>query len=86
MTKPAWGKWTEAQIVNALRNGRAPDRLLNLWCMPWFYLHYLTEDDATAIARYLKDLRPVHNRIPSSTSLRPCRNDRVEADSAASRR
>ena len=58
------GKWTEAQIVNALRNGRAPDRLLNLWCMPWFYLHYLTEDDATAIARYLKDLRPVHNRIP----------------------
>jgi len=25
------GKWTEAQIVNALRNGRAPDRLLNLW-------------------------------------------------------
>jgi mono/diheme cytochrome c family protein len=58
------GKWTETQIVNALRNGRAPDRLLNLWCMPWFYLHYLTEDDATAIARYLKDLRPVHNRIP----------------------
>jgi mono/diheme cytochrome c family protein len=58
------GKWTEAQIVNALRNGRAPDRLLNFWCMPWFYLHYLTEDDATAIARYLKDLRPVHNRIP----------------------
>lgn len=32
--------------------------------MPWFYLHYLTDDDATAIARYLKDLRPVHNRIP----------------------
>ena len=58
------GRWTEAQIVNALRNGRAPDRLLSLWCMPWFYLHYLTDDDATAIARYLKDLRPVHNRIP----------------------
>jgi len=59
------GKWTEAQIVNALRNGRAPDRLLSLWGMPWFYLHYLTDDDATAIARYLKGLQPVHNRIPS---------------------
>jgi mono/diheme cytochrome c family protein len=58
------GRWTEAQIANALRNGRAPDRLLNLFCMPWFYLHYLTDDDATAIARYLKDLRSVHNRIP----------------------
>ncbi len=71
------GRWTEAQIVNALRNGRAADRLLNLFCMPWFYLHYLTDDDATAIARYLKDLRPVHNRIPlrstteSSKPLRP---------------
>ena len=58
------GKWTEGEIVNALRNGRAPDRLLSLWGMPWFYLHYHTDDDATAIARYLKDLRPVHNRIP----------------------
>jgi len=58
------GRWTEPQIVNALRNGRAPDRLLNMWCMPWFYLNHLTEDDATAIARYLKDLRPVHHRIP----------------------
>jgi mono/diheme cytochrome c family protein len=58
------GRWTEAQIVNALRNGRAPDRLLNLFCMPWFYFHYFSEDDASAIARYLKDLRPVHNRIP----------------------
>lgn len=58
------GKWTEAQIVNALRNGRAPDRLLSLWGMPWFYFHYLNDDDATAIARYLKGLQPVHNRIP----------------------
>jgi mono/diheme cytochrome c family protein len=58
------GRWTEPQIANALRNGRAPDRLLNMWCMPWFYFNHLTEDDATAIARYLKDLRPVHNRIP----------------------
>jgi mono/diheme cytochrome c family protein len=58
------GRWTEAQIINALRNGRAPERLLSLWGMPWFYLHYLSNDDATAIARYLKTLPPVRNRIP----------------------
>jgi mono/diheme cytochrome c family protein len=58
------GRWTEPQIVNALRNGRAPDRLLSLWGMPWFYLHYLSDDDAIAIAQYLKTLRPVHNSIP----------------------
>src|SRR5215469_4320318 len=34
--------------------------------MPWFYFHHFSEDDAIAIARYLKDLRPVHNRIPPS--------------------
>ncbi|MFI5090332.1 MAG: c-type cytochrome [Terriglobales bacterium] len=58
------GRWTDAQVVNALRNGRAPDRLLSLWGMPWFYLHHLSDDDATAIAQYLKTLPPVRNRIP----------------------
>ena len=58
------GRWTEPQIVNAIRNGRTPDRLLSLWGMPWFYLHYLTDQDATAVARYLKNLPPVKNRIP----------------------
>jgi mono/diheme cytochrome c family protein len=59
------GTWTEGQIVNALRNGRAPSRLLSLWGMPWFFLHYLKDDDATAVARYLKTLPPVQNRIPA---------------------
>ena len=59
------GRWTEAQIISAFRNGRAPDRLLNLWGMPWFYLHHLETDDATAIARYLKTLPAVHNLIPA---------------------
>ena len=59
------GRWTEAEVVNAVRNGRAPSRLLSLWGMPWFYLHYFTDTDATAIARYLKTLPPVHNRIPA---------------------
>ena len=58
------GTRTEGQIINALQNGRAPDRLLNLFDMPWFYFHYFSGDDATAVARYLKDLPPVHNRIP----------------------
>ena len=59
------GRWTEAEVVNAFRNGRTPDRLLTLWAMPWFYLHYLTDTDATAVARYLKTLPPVRNRIPA---------------------
>jgi len=59
------GSWTEGQIINAFRNGRAPTRLLTLWAMPWFYLHYLANEDATAVARYLRTLPPVHNHIPA---------------------
>ena len=58
------GRWTEAGIAMALRTGRAPDRVLNLWGMPWMYLHQLTDDDARAVARYLKTLPPVRNDIP----------------------
>jgi mono/diheme cytochrome c family protein len=60
------GRWTEASIATALRTGRAPDRVLNLWGMPWMYLHQLTDDDARAVARYLKALPPVRNDIPSA--------------------
>ncbi len=58
------GHWSEAEVVEALRNGRASGRVLNVFDMPWAYLHGLTDLDATAIARYLKTLPPVHNQIP----------------------
>ena len=58
------GRWTEDQITELLRSGHAPDRVLNLWGMPWFYLHYFTQDDATAVARFLKSQPAVRNEIP----------------------
>src|SRR2546430_2264187 len=48
------GNWTEAQIAMAIRDGQTPTRTLNILGMPWMFLHSLTEDDALAIARYLK--------------------------------
>jgi len=59
------GNWSERQIVNALRDGRSSGRVLNMFGMPWVYLHSLRDDDATAIARYLKSLPAVHNHIPA---------------------
>ena len=64
-TETGLGNWSESQIVNALRNGRAEGRVLNMFAMPWIYLHSLRTDDATAIARYLKSLPAVHNEIPA---------------------
>ncbi len=60
------GRWSEAEIATAIRDGRAKGgRLLNFWGMPWPWLHNLSQDDAIAIARYLKTLPPVHNAIPA---------------------
>jgi mono/diheme cytochrome c family protein len=59
------GHWTEAQIAAAIRTGRTPNRTLNIWGMPWMFLHGLTEDDALAIASYVKTLPPVRNQIPA---------------------
>jgi mono/diheme cytochrome c family protein len=67
------GRWTEEQIVEVFRSGRAPDRQLNLWGMPWFYFHYFTPEDARAVARYLKSQPPMRNEIP-----RPLRYGVVE--------
>ena len=59
------GRWSEAEIARAIRDGVAKDgRLLNFWGMPWPWLHNLSVEDARAIGRYLKTLPPVHNAIP----------------------
>ncbi|BCA55959.1 hypothetical protein W02_30990 [Nitrospira sp. KM1] len=58
------GEWTNEQIIEALRNGRTPDRVLNVLDMPWNFLHALPDEDANAIASFLKSLSPVRNHIP----------------------
>jgi len=60
------GERNEQQIVNAFRNGRSVDHVLNMFDMPWAYLHRLTDDDGTAIARYLRSLPAVRNAIPAT--------------------
>ena len=60
------GRATVAEIAAAIRDGRGLDgRTLNLWGMPWMYLHRFSVPDAEAIGAYLKTLPPVHNAIPS---------------------
>jgi len=63
------GRRSVPQIVRALRDGQAPDRALSPFAMPWPLFHNLTNEDATAIATFLKiDSRPVHNLIPPKLS------------------
>lgn len=59
------GKWTVEQIKDAITKGRTPDgRVLYVFDMPWFLFHYMEDEDARAIATYLKSSTPNYNKIP----------------------
>src|SRR3712207_1444600 len=58
------GSWSEADIVRAVRQGVRPDGRELAPVMPWRNYAALTDEDARALARYLKSLRPVRNAAP----------------------
>ncbi|MGO8176467.1 c-type cytochrome [Rhizobium leguminosarum] len=58
------GRWSEGDIVTAIRTGKRPDGRMLAPVMPWPALAKLTDSDAAAIAAYLKSLPPVSNKVP----------------------
>jgi mono/diheme cytochrome c family protein len=63
------GTWSDAEIVRALRNGQRKDGRLLSPVMPYEWLHEMSDDDAFAVARYLKSLPPVRNEVSQSPNL-----------------
>jgi mono/diheme cytochrome c family protein len=56
------GSWSKEQIVQALRTGNTPDGRQLAPIMPWMnFASILDENDAMAIAAYLKSLPPIHH-------------------------
>ncbi len=58
------GKWSEREIVTALRTGTRPDGSTLLPPMPWQNFTVMTDADAYALAAYLKSLKPVRHEMP----------------------
>ena len=58
------GAWTEDQIAIAIRTGNRPDGHQLAPIMPWMSLANLTDEDAHAIAAYLRTLKPVNHKMP----------------------
>jgi mono/diheme cytochrome c family protein len=56
------GSWTEEQIIHTLRTGNTPDGRQLAPIMPWLNFSQLDENDAKAIAAYLKSLPPIHHQ------------------------
>ena len=61
------GAWSEADIVKAVRTGERPDGRELAPAMPWRAYAALSDDDALALAAYLKSLPPVSHRTPPPT-------------------
>jgi len=60
------GSWNEEQIVTAFRTGKRPDGSPILPPMPWPNYAHFTDEEAYAIAAYLKSIPPVrHAKVPT---------------------
>jgi hypothetical protein len=58
------GNWSEDDIVKTIRTGQRADGSPVLPPMPWPMYTNLSDDDAYAIAAYLKSLPAVSHKVP----------------------
>jgi mono/diheme cytochrome c family protein len=61
------GRWTDAQIIRAIKFGERPDGRQLIPIMPWPRYSALTDADAAALVAYLRSLPPVRERAPART-------------------
>jgi mono/diheme cytochrome c family protein len=57
------GGWTSEEIVAAIRTGKRPDGSELSGVMPSASFARLTDEDAAAIAAFLKNIPPVNNKV-----------------------
>lgn len=60
------GKWTDAQLAKAIREGVRPDGTVIGPPMPMMFYRGLADDDLKAIIAYLRAQPPVKNAVPKS--------------------
>ena len=61
------GKWTDAQLAKAIREGVRPDKSVIGPPMPIEYYRHLSDRDLAAIIAYLRAQPAVRNEVPKST-------------------
>lgn len=60
------GKWTDQQIVDAIREGQRPDGSIIGPPMPIELYRGISNRDAHAIVAYLRSVKPIRNKVPKS--------------------
>ncbi len=64
--KTGLGRWTADQIVTALREGHTPAGSVVRPPMPVVFYRKMSDDDAQAIAAYLKSLPAIEHQVPEA--------------------
>jgi mono/diheme cytochrome c family protein len=65
--KTGIGKWTDKQIIKAIREGVRPDGSIIGPPMPIALYRGMSDADAKAIVAYLRRVKPIDNTVPKST-------------------
>ncbi len=60
------GRWTDRQIIAAIRDGRRPDGRIIGPPMPIEQYRKISDRDVRALVAYLRQVKPVHNEVPPS--------------------
>jgi len=60
------GKWTDAQIITAIREGKRPDGSIIGPPMPIGMYRGMSDNDVRAIVAYLRSVKPVKNQVQKS--------------------
>jgi len=59
------GKWTAAQVTNAIRRGERPDGSKLFPIHPYKYLGSIADDEVEALVAYLKSVKPITSAVPA---------------------
>ncbi len=65
------GRWTDAQLRRAIREGKRPDGSLIGPPMPFSFYRGISDDDLNAVVAYLRQVTPVKNTPPKSEYRMP---------------
>ena len=65
------GKWTDAQLAKAIREGVRPDKSIIGPPMPIEFYRRFSDDDLTAVVAYLRSQPAVRNEVPKSVYNMP---------------
>lgn len=69
--KTGLGRWSDADIVAAIREGRRPDGSILGPPMPFPFYRGISDSDVAAIVAYLRTLKPVENPVQKSEFRMP---------------